>query len=344
MCFFTPPQAARPPSPTAKDGTVNDPLISVIVPVYQMESYLAECVDSILAQSYPHFQLLLIDDGSTDRSGAMCDEYAARDSRIQVIHQPNKGLSGARNTGLAHAGGEYIAHIDADDSVEKDYLETLLELCLRHGVSISCCNHLICHEGGRQKTRFPAEGEEKLLTRQEACEGVLYHGIPDVSTWGKLMHRSVCEGLTYPEGRVYEDSARIAETLLRTDRIAFTPRPLYRYRIRRDSISRAVFNESKMDFITAVEHMTGLLETAYPELAPGCLRRRTHALLSVRRYFVDCPNELKPRRRELEAAVRKDGPSVLKDPKAPIRDKIAILAVLCGPWVYDALWKLLSRF
>ncbi len=319
-------------------------LISVIVPVYQMESYLAECVDSILAQSYPHFQLLLVDDGSLDRSGAMCDEYAARDSRIQVIHQANKGLSGARNTGLAHAKGEYIAHIDADDSVLPDYLETLLRLCERHQVNISCCNHLICQEGGREKPRFLAEGEDKLLTRREACEGVLYHGIPDVSTWGKLMHRTVCEGLTYPEGRVYEDSARIAETLLAVEKIAFTPRPLYRYRIRRDSISRAVFNESKLDFITAVEHMTGLLESTYPDLKDGCLRRRVHSLLSVRRYFVDCPKALKPRRKELEKRIRTEGRPVLQDGKAPLRDKVAILSVMLGPWVYDALWKLLSRF
>ncbi len=319
-------------------------LISVIVPVYQMESYLAECVDSILAQSYPHFQLLLVDDGSRDRSGIMCDEYAAHDSRIQVIHQPNKGLSGARNTGLAHATGEYIAHIDADDSVESDYLETLLGLCQRHQVRISCCNHLICQEGGKQKPRFTTKGEEKLLTRREACEGVLYHGIPDASTWGKLMHCSICEGFTYPEGQVYEDSARIAETLLAADSIAFTPRPLYRYRIRSDSISRAEFNESKLDFITAVEHMTGLFQTAYPELASGCLRRQIHSILSVRRYFVDCPKVLNPRRNALEDRIRREGRPVLLDAKAPIRDKIAILSVLFGPWVYDMLWKLLSRF
>jgi hypothetical protein len=173
---------------------------------------------------------------------------------------------------------------------------------------------------------------------------VLYHGIPDVSTWGKLMHRSVCEGLTYPEGRVYEDSARIAETLLAADGIAYTPRPLYRYRIREDSISRAVFNESKMDFIHAVEHMTGLIENACPELKDGCHRRRIHALLSVRRYFVDCPPALKHRRKELEAAVRKGGPAVLKDPKAPLRDKVAILSLYGGPRCYDLLWKALQRF
>lgn len=319
-------------------------LISVIVPVYQMESYLEECVDSILAQTYPHFQLLLIDDGSRDAGPALCDAYAARDARVEVIHQQNKGLSGARNTGLDHARGEYIAHIDADDSVEPDYLETLLGLCLSHQAKIACCNHLIYWEGGKQKLRFPQEGGERFLSRREAFEGVLYHSIPDVSTWGKLFHRSVFDGLRYPEGRVYEDSARIAETLSAADGLAYTPRPLYRYRIREDSISRAVFNESKMDFIHAVEHMTGLIAQACPELAAGCHRRRIHAALSVRRYFVDCDSSLHERRNALEATVRKGGMPVLRDPKAPLRDKIAILSLYGGSRFYDILWKVLQRF
>ncbi len=319
-------------------------LISVIVPVYQMENYLEECVSSILAQTHTRFQLLLIDDGSRDGSPALCDAYAARDARVEVIHQQNKGLSGARNTGLDHARGEYIAHIDADDSVEPDYLETLLRLCRTHQVKMACCNHLICPEDGRQKHRFAPECGGLLLSPQQAYEGLLYHHVPDVSTWGKLFHRSVFDGLRYPEGRVYEDSARIAETIAAAGRLAYTPRALYRYRIREDSISRAVFNESKMDFIHAVEHMTGQIEQAFPELAAGCHRRRIHALLSVRRYFVDCTPSLRERRNALEAAVRKGGMPVLRDPKAPLRDKIAILCLYGGSRFYDLLWKVLQRF
>lgn len=319
------------------------PLISVLVPVYNMERYLKKCVDSILKQIYPHFEIVLVDDGSTDASPRMCDEYAQIDKRVRVIHQPNGGISCARNAGLHQAKGEYIAVVDADDWVEPDYLLTLLSLCRRYGTDLSACNHLICRENGKTELRFSEDSPEKVLTCEDCCRNILYHGIPDVSVWGKLYHSSVLKAVCYPEGMVYEDTFTIAETIAASGKIAFTASPLYHYRIRNDSISRDSFHPSKLDYLAAVDKMCDDILSMYPEMKKGTIRRRTHAALSVRRYFVDCDRALFNQRQLMEEIVRKNAISVLSDIRAPLRDKLAICAILCGSRVYDAFWKFYAR-
>jgi glycosyltransferase involved in cell wall biosynthesis len=317
------------------------PLISVLVPLHNAEKWLEECVDSVLAQTYPHFELVLVDDGSTDGSPALCDAFAERDSRIRVIHRSNGGISAGRNTAAGEARGEYIAWVDADDRVCPAYLETLLGLCRRFDAPLSACNHYIWRENGLESC-FPAE-DDRLLTDEECCENVLYHGVPDVSVWGKLYHRSVMEHVAYPEGLLYEDTWAIADALLAAGRMAYTPAPLYFYRIRPDSISRDVYSPAKLDFLTAADRLCERILSAYPRMEAGAVRRRTHAALSVRRYFVDCPPELRPRRDELEKTVRQNAWRVLTNRRAPLRDKIAVLAVLGGPRLYDLFWKTYSR-
>ncbi|MBQ8149171.1 MAG: glycosyltransferase [Clostridia bacterium] len=318
------------------------PLISVLVPVHNAEKWLGECVDSILAQTYPHFELVLVEDGSTDGCPALCDSYAAKDSRIRVIHRSNGGISAGRNTAAGAARGEYIAWVDADDRVDPAYLETLLTLCRRYDAPLSACNHFIWRPE-KSEPCFSVKEAERLMTAEECCENVLYHGVPDVSVWGKLYHRSVMERVAYPDGLLYEDTWAIADALLAAGRMAYTPVPLYHYRIRPDSISRDVYSPAKLDFLTAADRLCERILTAYPAMEAGAVRRRTHAALSVRRYFVNCPPELRPRRDELEKTVRQNAWSVLRNPRAPKRDKIAILAVLCGPRFYDLFWKTYSR-
>ena len=121
------------------------PLVSIIVPVYQVKNYVGECVESLLRQTYTNLEILLVDDGSTDGSGAICDEYARGDNRIRVIHQENQGLSSARNTGLDQAKGEYVAFVDSDDAVRLDYIETLYDLADRYQADIAVC----AYERGR---------------------------------------------------------------------------------------------------------------------------------------------------------------------------------------------------
>jgi len=131
------------------------PLISLIVPVYNMLGLLEKCMEGVLAQTYPRLEIILVDDGATDGSGALCDAYAERDSRVTAVHRENGGLSAAKNTGLSHASGEYVTFVDADDRIEPDYTQTLYELCARHQVPLAACNHHIIYPNQRS-TRFPA--------------------------------------------------------------------------------------------------------------------------------------------------------------------------------------------
>lgn len=316
-----------------------NPLISIIVPIFNMEPYLPQCIDSLLEQSYSNFEIILVDDGSTDASPAICDQYAQKDARIRVIHQKNGGVSSARNTALNAAQGEYLTQVDPDDWIAPDYLYCLLQLCQHFQVPLSACNHFISTPT-HQECRFPDNKKQVVLSAFECCQNILYHGIPDVSGWGKLYHRSVYREIHYPTGKTYEDTYVIADILLAAGHLAFTSTPLYYYRIRDNSISRDVFSSAKMEFLEAVDHMTSTILRVYPELQNGAVRRKVHAALSTRRYFVNCEKALYPLRNELEYFVRKNAHTVVKDMRAPLRDKTAILALLLGSRCYDCFWKL----
>lgn len=313
-------------------------LISVIVTVHNMEHYLRKCMDSILAQDYPSIEIIVVDDESTDQSAALLDGYAAKHANIHVIHQDNSGISQARNVGIACAKGKYISQIDADDWVEPTYLSSLYRVCKKYDVLCAACNHTIEH-GSSLKYRFPLSTKEKVLQTSELYHNILYHKAPDVSAWGKLYDRSVFEQIKYPQGLLYEDTYLIVDVIKKVGSIAFTPEPLYHYLIRNNSISRGEFRPSKLDFIKAVNHMTGTILDNDATMRLGCIRRQTHAALSVRRYFVNCSPELLDKRNELERIIRHNAKSVLLDKYAPKRDKAAILAVFCGSGVYDFIWE-----
>lgn len=326
---------------TEKTAT-SHPLISVIVTVYNMLPCLPACMESLLAQTWPHFELWLIDDGSTDGSAALCDEFAQKDSRVKVQHQPNGGLSHARNVGVRCAAGDYVAFVDADDTVAPEYLETLLSLCQTYGVPLAACNHTIVR-GGRRTPRFSTAGQPQVMDARAALEGVMYQQAPDVSCWGKLYERRLLEGDPYPDGKLYEDTAAFGGIMLRAGALAFTPRPLYDYILRNDSLSHGSYSDVRYQYIEAVEGLTKAVQHAFPDLQEACLCRMGFALLSVRRYFVGCGKALRPKRNALEKQIRGMARLLLKNHRVPRRDKAAVLAVMLGPCVYDILWRVYEK-
>ena len=174
----------------AGDG---NPLISVIIPVYRVEKYLDRCLRSVAAQDYTNFEALLVDDGSPDRSGEICEEWSRKDSRFRVFHKENGGLSDARNYGLDRCTGEYVSFIDSDDFVEPGYLSCLYGL-LRSAdqCRISQANLFVIR--GDKKEKADEAAEDAVFTRHEAAEAVLFHDRVDVTACSKLYHRSVFEG------------------------------------------------------------------------------------------------------------------------------------------------------
>lgn len=237
------------------------PEISVIVPVYNVEPYLPLCVDSILSQSFGNFEIILVDDGSTDSSGKLCEQYAEKDPRIRVFHQKNQGLSGARNAGTALVQGRYFTYIDSDDFVSSYYLEEMYQQAENTGAEVVICQSLSFQDGDPSLEEKIQKNEETFLaifdvmTGKTACK---HHYIRDIdvpiSAWGKLYHESLRDIVSFPIGRLHEDQFIIPIVLYLSKKIALTHDRMYYYRIRKGSITSS-FNAKRFDNIIGMNHV-----------------------------------------------------------------------------------------
>ncbi len=221
------------------------PTISVIVPVYKVEPYLRQCVDSILAQTYTDFELILIDDGSPDSCGAICDEYAEQDSRVRVIHQENGGLSAARNAGIDTARGDYLTFIDSDDWVHSMYLELLLNAVVENNVDISVCT-FERPTGRKESTNCLSE---HLITERITAEDLLIeHEWNYNYACGKLYNSKLFTKIRYPVGKIYEDTFTTYKLLYASNGtyIAWLNQPLYYYYTNEEGISHSPWTPKEL--------------------------------------------------------------------------------------------------
>lgn len=224
-------------------------MISVIVPVYKVEPYLRQCLNSIIGQTYKDLQILLIDDGSPDRSGDICDEYAQKDQRIKVFHTENRGLSAARNLGISEAKGDIISFIDPDDWIEHRMIEMLYETLERTEADISVCSIAKEFPSSSMFKCFDEriyEGEEILIA---LLDGKFNYGV-----WNRLYRREVFRSARFPEGKYYEDIFAALEILCGSKKMVCISEPLYHYRIRQGSISQTHTAEILFDFADANLH------------------------------------------------------------------------------------------
>ncbi len=275
-------------------------MISVIVPVYKVEDYLAACVDSILAQTFTDFELILVDDGSPDRCGEICDAYAQRDPRVRVIHQENQGLSGARNAGMDIARGEYITFVDSDDLVSSQYLAVLLQSLTEASADFSVCRFKEFTDRTAESIprKLPiVDSETLLLSGKEACM-LLYDGRPEVpvNACGKLFHSTLFNDLRFPLGRLHEDQAITPMICYRSSNIVSLNVPLYYCRERDNSITRAQFSLKRYDDIWAIDRCIAFFEEkGEKEILKAACRKRKRVLASysiyARRDGVEVPKE-----------------------------------------------------
>lgn len=318
------------------------PLITIIIPIYRAEAYLAHCVNSILAQSHSNLELILIDDGSPDGCPALCDAYAASDSRVKVVHQENRGVSAARNRGLDAAHGTYISFVDADDWLEPDCLAYLLGLLENCCDLIAACNHFVTVKG-KDIPKFPVEHASRSLEKKEAYDNLLYHQPPDVSAWAKLYHRSLFEPLRYPEGRIFEDTWLIADLLESAGSLVYGGEPKYHYLYHQNTLSKNASREHMWDYLDAVDHLSCVILRTYPQLLPGCTRRRVHAALSIRRLLVHSDASAEEDLACCRSIIRSSAREVLHDMRVPFRDKVGIVLALAGNRVFDSVWGLYDK-
>ena len=210
--------------------------VSIIVPVYKVEKYIHQCIDSILAQSYANMEILLVDDGSPDRCGQICDEYKKKDVRINVIHKSNGGLSSARNAALDIASGEYILCIDSDDYIHPDMLQRMCQAMEKNNSDIVVCGHFIQKEN-KLSISDPFWDQIVTLDKQDALSELVKDNVIRSYAWGKLYKRKLFDEVRYPDGRNYEDIATTYLLFDKAEKIIRIPDFLYYYQIRDESIS-----------------------------------------------------------------------------------------------------------
>ena len=281
-------------------------LISVIVPVYNVELYLCCCVDSILRQTYRNLEIILVDDGSTDQSGKICDEYARQDLRVTVVHQKNGGLSAARNTGIDRAKGEYLSFVDSDDFIDERMLEVLYTDLQAVKADAAVVGFQLFEKQNEIKS-VELDSPVQSMTKQEAIRSTLIpDGMGDFA-WNKLYKKELFQGIRYPLGRMMEDQGTTYRIFLQCKKVAYHPVGLYYYYQRPDSIlhHRSLkFYEDKFDM--GFQKYQALKE-AYPDMLEN-----DAAMLSVVEHCYPYLAQDAERRSKMDVFLQEIAPAALK--------------------------------
>lgn len=264
------------------DKEVATPLVSVIVPVYNVEKYLTACIGSIVSQTYPYLEIILVDDGSTDSSGAICDRLKETDSRIKVIHKTNGGLSDARNCALDVMTGDYVCFVDSDDMIAPDNIDRLFGIMTEFSVEIAACGfHTFLTED--DFAHLEAEDKVTRITSKDLLISFFTDGEFPTSACGKLYKASLWNDIRFPKGKLYEDLMTTWRTVVKVSYIGVTSAPMYYYRCNESGIINSPFKEKNLDIITAHEYVLSEIDNYYPEFKL-IVRQRLGRIVTV--FFI----------------------------------------------------------
>jgi len=264
-------------------------LISVIVPVYKVEAYLDKCVQSIVDQTYRNLEIILVDDGSPDNCGAMCDAWAEKDSRIKVIHKENGGLSDARNAGMAAATGDYIGFVDSDDWIESQMYERLHEAMVTTDSDIAACGARRIWTNGKPTQELRSVNRYCVLEQKAAMEALITSNGLVQTVWNKLYRRHVAESTLFPTGLIHEDEFWTWQVFARIKRIVTIKESYYNYLQRGNSIMGVGFTEKSLLVVQAKterqnyieEWMPTLSDTSRTDLAYTCMHLGVQVLRTM---------------------------------------------------------------
>lgn len=275
------------------------PKISVIIPVFNVEKYLHKCVDSLLQQSYNDYEILLIDDGSTDDSRIIADKYAERNKLVTTYHKENGGLADARNYGIEKAKGEYITFIDSDDSVRSDYLETLIQPVDWYGADLVIAGSRVVYNEDYPININKDDKDYDIaanviycpITREECFRKVLIQEDIDVSACSKMYKKSIFESIRFPKGKLYEDIAIIGDVIENANRIYYSNYAGYNYLQRPGSIMYGKMDERRLSLIDSTENLIHHMHNKYPSVVPEAIHRYVYSnfhLLGRSIPYKDC--------------------------------------------------------
>ena len=320
---------------------MSKPLISVIVPIYKVERYLAKCIDSILAQTYSNLEIILVDDGSPDMCGEICDDYALKDERINVIHKENGGLSSARNAGIDIAQGEYIGFVDSDDYIEPYMYEKLYCAIEQNNCRLAVCNINYVFENGKVVPKCDKE-KDKLMDFEEAIIEMNTYRIFDMGAWSKLYHKDLFKTIRFPVGKLSEDFFIMPQIFDKAQRISYVSTPCYNYFQRQNSITKN--KKINHDFIEAAFEQMHFLDEKYPQLKVLSHTSYASANLTVYDFYikngVKCP---KDKVREFKSAIMENRLYINKANFMPKAKKIQFRLFMLNRCLYQIAFKIYRK-
>ncbi|WP_407856662.1 glycosyltransferase family 2 protein [Enterococcus hailinensis] len=302
--------------------------ISIIVPVYNVENYLEKCINSLISQTIKDIEIILVDDGSTDKSGEICDKFAKIDSRIKVLHKKNGGLSDARNFGIDYAKGKYLGFIDSDDYVDRDMYEFLYSNIKNSGSDMSTCGIYNVHKG---KDIQKLEHYSRVVNSKEAIDLVLDGNILVANAVNKLYKKDLFKEIRYPKGKVGEDAAVIFDILDSCNQVHIDTTQKYYYYHREGSITSKKFTKSDIDFIEIWEINESWINNKYPDLYNKAHTRLCWANFVVLDKLVFSKNkEFQKEKRNIRSFLTNNFLFIMKNKRLTKQRKLSMILLMCG--------------
>lgn len=320
---------------------MNQPLISIIIPVYKVEAWLDACLESVVKQTYKDLEILLVDDGSPDHCGTMCDSWAEKDSRIRVLHKENGGLSSARNAGLDVAKGEYILFVDSDDVLDPRICSHLYRCLTEKNAQIAICDAAHIFPG--QPVSYNVSEDMRVMTAREATEEMWYQRSFLPSAWAKLYHRSVFDSIRFTEGLLYEDIDLMHLLFYKATSLVYTPSALYGYNHREDSITTKPFGLRDLDILKVANKILTFAQTEDAALLPSA---RCYACVAALRVELNAPGtpELASGRKLAAMLLADYSGDVLKDKNIRKKTRYGLLLYRnCRP-LMRLVYKYINRW
>ena len=315
-------------------------LVSVIVPVYNVEKYLKECVESIINQTYKNLEIILVDDGSPDNCGVICDEYKKSDNRIFVIHKENGGLSDARNAGLKVARGKYLTFVDSDDYINDRYIELLHNAIIKNNVSVSQCG-INKVRNNNEKIEEIGYKEKCVKQGKQMIKEMYGTNWENTVVWNKMYLKELFRDIKFPKGKIHEDEFTTYKILYNADKVAIINEYLYCYRQNEESIMGKKFNVKRLDILEGIEGRINFFKEhnekeLYNLSLEFYLQKIRESYLNIKKYI----NENNKIESELIEKHKKYSKYLLKAKNVKIKTKFKILIFSISP---DLFYKLKER-
>ena len=318
-------------------------LISIIVPIYNVEKYLRKCIDSIINQSYSNLEIILIDDGSPDKCGKICDEYSKKDSRIKVIHKENEGVSSARNVGLDMISGKYITFVDPDDYIEKDMIKKLYDWIKEYDADISICG--VINKDENYNILMKSKGQDIiLLNRQDSFKELMEEYYFNNVCWAKLYKADLWKDIRFNEKtKIAEDFEVLCEIFKKINKtIVNTNECYYNWLCRNKSATKVGYNEDWQKEIDMTKNVMKYIELTYPNIMESAIKRYI-------RINIDCITKIIKYGYNIEKIdtlknnIKPYIINALKNRRIPFRMKIKLLILYTNPKVYKIIIQLKEK-